>query len=152
MDLNREARISAEFDRLASFYEDIAENQRAIVDPLLHNAAFMRVTLEDLQQTIAEEGAIEGYQNGENQHGVKQSAALQGYNSLIKNYVTVIKSLQQLLPSWKVPMPVWRPKEKTQQEREAERQREEERQRKIREEIARAAAWQKQQREKLHAD
>ena len=58
----------------------------------------MKVTLEDLQRIINEEGVTETYQNGANQRGIKQSATLQSYNSLIKNYASVIKTLSQLLP------------------------------------------------------
>ena len=36
--------------------------------------------------------------NGLNQCGKKQSATLQAYNSLVKNYSTVVKMLNNLLP------------------------------------------------------
>ena len=58
----------------------------------------MRVTLEDLQEAINENGVTEEYQNGANQRGIKQSATLQSYNALIKNYASVIRTLSQLLP------------------------------------------------------
>ena len=64
----------------------------------------MGVTLEDLQEIIAEQGPVEAYQNGANQYGMKQSAALQSYNTLIKNYATVLKNLATWLP------PMARPK------------------------------------------
>ena len=50
----------------------------------------MKVTLEDLQEAINENGVTEEYQNGANQRGIKQSATLQSYNALIKNYASVI--------------------------------------------------------------
>lgn len=96
--MEKNKRIKKELDRLNSLFSDVDGNQRAAVTPLLQNAAFMRVTLEDLQEIILRDGAIEVYQNGANQHGVKQSAAVQSYNSLIKNYAGVIKTLAGLLP------------------------------------------------------
>lgn len=66
--------------------------------PLIQNVAFMKVTLEDLQREINENGATDTYQNGANQWGVKQSATLQSYNALIKNYNTAIKTLSQFIP------------------------------------------------------
>ena len=75
-----------------------------MITPILQNAAFMRVTLEDLQQLILEEGVVDEYQNGENQHGKKQSAALQSYNALVKNYAAVSKTLTQMLPPERKPI------------------------------------------------
>ena len=72
--------------------------------PLLQNAAFMAITLEDLQETINAEGATDEYQNGANQRGIKQSATLQSYNALIKNYTTVIKTLSSILPPEEKPV------------------------------------------------
>ena len=100
-EIERNNRISAEFQRISIYFEDLAENQKRIVMPLIQNAAFMRVTLDDLQKIIAEQGPVEAYQNGRNQHGVKQSAALQSYNALVKNYASIIKSLNGYLPPMK---------------------------------------------------
>ena len=94
----KEERIKTELERISKHFESVNESQRAIVTPLLQNAAFMKVTLEDLQRIINEEGVTETYQNGANQRGIKQSATLQSYNSLIKNYASVVKTLSQLLP------------------------------------------------------
>ena len=97
-ELSKEKRIKTELNRISVFFEKCANNQRAIVEPLIQNAAFMKVTLEDLQAAINEDGTTDHYQNGMNQHGVKISATLQSYNSLIKNYAAVIKSLSAILP------------------------------------------------------
>lgn len=94
----KEKRIQEEIDRLTVFYEDIDEMERAVVTPLVKNAAFMKITLEDLQKQINEEGPVDTYQNGEGQFGKKQSAALQSYNSLIKVYTNVTKQLFRNLP------------------------------------------------------
>lgn len=94
----KDIRINEEFERMIVFFEDLQEDRREIVKPMIQNAAFMRVTLEDLQEIIIHDGPTETYQNGANQHGVKQSATLQSYNTLIKNYAAVIKTLAQYLP------------------------------------------------------
>ena len=147
--LSKEERIIAELERLTERFEVVDGNQRAIVGPLLQNAAFMKVTLEDLQERINEEGVTEIYQNGANQQGIKQSATLQSYNSLIKNYASVIKTLAQLLPPEKraVESPYQRIREKTEEERAEDRQRDEERRKQIEAEIARAVEIQRRQRE-----
>lgn len=109
-EIERNNRISAEFQRINVFFEDLPENKKSIVMPLIQNAAFMRVTLDDLQKIIAEQGPVEAYQNGRNQHGMKQSAALQSYNALIKSYTAVTKKMFDLLPPEKRPSPyeIWK--------------------------------------------
>ena len=94
----KEQRIQAEFKRIFAYFATMAENQRAIITPLVQNAAFMKVALEDLQTEINENGVTEEYKNGENQYGVKQSAALQSYTALIAKYHGVIDKLLQRLP------------------------------------------------------
>lgn len=97
-EITKEKRISEELDRIKKLFEKVDENEKAIIASLLQNAAFMKVTLEDLQGIINTEGVTEVYQNGANQRGIKQSATLQSYNALIKNYASVIKTISQFVP------------------------------------------------------
>ena len=94
----KETRIKEELARLSKIYNVLPPNTLAIVMPLLENAAFMKVTLDDLQEVINANGCSDDYQNGANQFGKKASADLQAYNSLIKNYNTVSDRLEKLLP------------------------------------------------------
>lgn len=59
----------------------------------------MRITLTDLQAEINEGGCVEEYQNGRNQSGFKVTAALQAYNSTVKNYAAVCERLDRILPT-----------------------------------------------------
>lgn len=95
----KEERIKSELSRLKKIYNKLPKNKLAIVIPLLENAAFMKITLDDLQNSINENGCSDEYKNGENQYGKKAAADLQAYNSLIKNYNTVSDRLEKLLPS-----------------------------------------------------
>ena len=40
-------------------YADLPKNQMAIVEPLIQNAAFMKITLDDLQKSINADGCSE---------------------------------------------------------------------------------------------
>lgn len=94
----KEQKIRTELDRLSILFEDLDENKRELLDSVLQNAAFMKVTLDELQEEIAKTGAVERYQNGANQYGLKQSAAVQAYNALVKNYTAIMKVLGERLP------------------------------------------------------
>ena len=97
-DLPKEKRIKAEYARMKKLFAPLPENELSFCDPLLQNAAFMKVTLEDLQQAINENGVTDQYQNGANQSGTKASADLQAYNSLAKVYNALMDKLSGKLP------------------------------------------------------
>ena len=94
----KEKQIKAELSRLQKLFSKAAENKKALLAPLIQNAAFMKVTLESLQCVINSNGATDEYRNGANQNGYKQSAEMQSYNALVKNYAAVMKTLSQNLP------------------------------------------------------
>ena len=146
-ELSKEERIKNEKDRLIIYFEKLSERELAIITPMIENAAFMRITLEDLRKVIIEEGVTERYQNGANQFGNKQSASLQAYNMIVKTYSALMKNLFSYLPYESKQALTWQPKEKTPEEIEAEERAADERRARINAEIARAAEWQRQQRE-----
>ena len=92
-----------ELARMEKLFQPLPENERTFIQPLLENAAFMRVTLDELQIKIRLEGATDEYQNGANQCGVKISAAIQAYNQLMKTYHTLMDKLMAKLPAEKDP-------------------------------------------------
>ena len=87
-----------ELKSLEKLFSTLPANEREFIQPLLENAAFMRVTLDELQNEIRENGAIDSYQNGANQHGVKISANIQAYNQMMKTYHSVMEKLLARLP------------------------------------------------------
>ena len=97
-ELSKDDRIKKEFNRLKRIFKALPKNQLTSVQSLMKNAAFMAVTLEDLQKAINENGVISEYQNGENQWGTKKSPEVDVYNTMIKNYSSVVKQLCDFLP------------------------------------------------------
>lgn len=148
-EIAKDSIVNEEFSRLSQYFEDMKENERAVINPLIQNASFMRATLDELQEIITEQGPVEEYMNGQNQYGMKQSAALQSYNALVKNYTAVIKSLFSLLPRQKEKIgPLeWEPKT-TERDWELQSKLEQERTLRIKAEIDLAAERQRREREK----
>lgn len=91
-------RISKEKRKLNSLFKEMELKTRKAVNSLIDNAAFMSVSLEELQNEINHEGYTEEYTNGANQSGVKESSAVKVYNTTVKNYMGVMKQLTDLLP------------------------------------------------------
>ena len=98
-DKQRKTKIKKEQQRLEAIFEKIETNKRKTVEKLIENAAFMAVTLEETRQIVARDGVVEAYQNGENQKGVKKSAAVEVYDKMVNTYSKVIKQLCDLIPA-----------------------------------------------------
>ena len=90
-DLTKEEKIKREVSRLKRIFKDLDKNKLQTVESLIKNAAFMAVSLEELQEIINEEGYTVEYQNGANQSGTKQSDA-------VKTHIAIIKQLCDLVP------------------------------------------------------
>lgn len=97
----KEERIKSEKTRLKGIFKDLDENKKKLVTPLIEKAAFMGVELDDLQETIEQDGWTSEYKNGENQYGTKKSPEAETYIALSKNYAAIIKQLTELVPAAK---------------------------------------------------
>lgn len=86
-----------EFCKMKEIFENIPKNKQSIVEKLIENAAFMAEQLDILQNEINEKGCVSTYQNGENQWGTKKSPEVEVYNTMAKNYASVIKQLLELV-------------------------------------------------------
>ena len=94
----KDKRIKAEYDRLFGLYADLPSNKLELVEPMIQNVAFIKVTLDDMQKKVAESGATDEYRNGNNQFGKKISADIQAYNQTMKVYISAIDRLAKMLP------------------------------------------------------
>ena len=94
----KEKLIKKEIARLRKKYKDIDKEKMDIINSLIQNAAFMSVTLSDLQKSINLKGPISQYQNGKNQWGFKKSPEIETYNTIVKSYMNITKQLTDLLP------------------------------------------------------
>ena len=94
----KETRIRREKDRLLEIFKDLEENKLNTTMALIDRAAFITISLEDLEEQLNVSGWVETYQNGENQSGVKKSAAADVHISLTKNLNAIVKQLLEMVP------------------------------------------------------
>lgn len=94
----KETRIRNEKARLEEIFKDLEPNKLKTCQALIDRAAFITVSLEDLEVQLNETGWVEYYQNGENQSGMKKAAAADVHISLTKNLNTIVKQLLDLVP------------------------------------------------------
>ena len=91
-------RIKKEKERLDEIFRDLEPNKLKTCAALIDRAAFITVSLEDLEEQLNETGWVETYQNGENQSGMKKAAAADVHISLTKNLNAIVKQLLELVP------------------------------------------------------
>lgn len=96
--VDKTERIKKETRRLKKIFKDLEPNKLKTVDALIARAAFITVSLQELEEELNERGWVEEYQNGRNQCGLKKSAAAEVHISLTKNLSTIMKQLMELVP------------------------------------------------------
>lgn len=114
--MTKEERIAAEKKRLNNLFADLDANQLQAAAGLISSAAFLAVSLEDLEAQINANGYIDSYTNGASQAGEKISAAVQAYATLNAKYQSTIQKLLKIVP----PAPK-KPKPKSAEEIAAEK-------------------------------
>mgnify|MGYP004456889519 CR=1 FL=1 len=94
---NKESLILGKVAELRRTYKGIDESRKKNAEMLIPNAAFMCVSMMELENIINKKGYSEEYQNGANQKGVKKCSEVETYNNFAKNYLSYIKQLDDML-------------------------------------------------------
>ena len=95
--LNKEAMIKKELKKIKSIYKDLDLKRKKNAESLMNSAAFMAVSMMELEHIINLKGYTEEYQNGANQRGIKKCSEVDIYNNLAKNYLSYVKQLDDML-------------------------------------------------------
>lgn len=90
-DYGKFRKIKKDIEKLPVAKKELAQN-------LVQKLEFMNSELGKLQEIIAEKGWTETYQNGANQYGIKKCSEGEVYNSIVKNFMTGLKTLCDMLP------------------------------------------------------
>lgn len=96
--LSKDTMIKREIARLRRVYENLDKNQMKIIDTLIRRAAFLTVSLAELEDTINRDGYESEYQNGANQSGTKQSESVKSHIAMTRNLAAIVRQLAELTP------------------------------------------------------
>jgi hypothetical protein len=98
-ELTKDERISKEERRLRRSYKDLPKDKKQVVDGLIRRAAYMRVTLEDMEVDLDKNGFVEMFTQSEKMEPYERERPVARlYNTMNKNYQSIIKQLSDLLP------------------------------------------------------
>ena len=99
--IEKNKKIKKETQKLKKLFNDLPDNKKKIAEKLIENASFMSITLDELKEDIKLYGVKETYVNGKDQFGFKESIESKTYNTMVKNYMNIIKQLNDMLPEEK---------------------------------------------------
>lgn len=99
--IDKDKKITKETNKLKKLFKELPENKKKMAEKLIENASFMSITLDELKNYIKIYGVKETYVNGKDQYGFKESIESKTYNIMVKNYMNIIKQLNDMLPEEK---------------------------------------------------
>lgn len=99
--IEKNKKIRKETQKLKKLFKDLPDNKKKMAEKLIENASFMSITLDELKEDIKLYGVKETYVNGKDQFGFKESIESKTYNTMVKNYMNIIKQLNDMLPAEK---------------------------------------------------
>lgn len=97
--MDKDKRIKQEIDELNKLFRDVPKEKMKLTEGLIQNAAFMRVTLEELQREVVEKGACIQYTSGNGFETIKDNPAQKAYTTMVSRYTQIISQLQNMLPA-----------------------------------------------------
>lgn len=92
------SRQKKEQNRIKKIYKNLPKERLEVAKKLIERAAYMLVSLEDMEQKMSEDGLVvtmpQGSYEIERAHPL-----LQPYNAMVKNYNATIKQLNEMSPN-----------------------------------------------------
>lgn len=94
----REANISKEQKRLIKLFASVEKSKLKVIAGLIERAAFMRITLDELEDDLNTYGFAEWFSQGDQEPYQRKRPIAEIYSSMNANYQKIIKQMTDLLP------------------------------------------------------
>lgn len=98
--LEKEKKIKQEVNRLKKIYKDLDKDKSKTFDGLINNAAFIKITLEELRENLSRHGYTEIFVQGE-QCFQRERPEVKIYTTMVQRYTQVMKQLIDVMPPGK---------------------------------------------------
>lgn len=96
-EISKDTLVKREINRLTNLFKDIDRNKRLTAKGLIEEAAYMKITLQELKVEIDRNGPVDEMPQGEYSI-LREHPALKSYNTMVQRYSSFIKQLTDLLP------------------------------------------------------
>ena len=90
-------KISKDLEQFEDIMKIIPDERKTIAQNLITELCFMTKTLENLRETIEENGTVDLFEQGK-QRFMRESPALKAYNTTIQRYSLLYKQLENMIP------------------------------------------------------
>lgn len=100
-EVDKSTLVNREVNRLTNFFKDIDRNRRLTAKGLIEEAAFMRITLQQLKAEIDKDGPIDEMPQGDYSI-LREHPALKSYNTMVQRYTNIIDKLVNMHPKEEV--------------------------------------------------
>ncbi|EJA6394243.1 hypothetical protein [Clostridioides difficile] len=96
--LEKEKKIKQEVSRLKKNYKDLEKEKNKILDGLVNEAAFLKISLEETREILIREGLTEIFKQGK-QEFERERLQVKIYLNFMKLYTSVMRQLIDIIPS-----------------------------------------------------
>lgn len=96
LQLEKEKQIKQEINRIKKTYSNLTKEKLKVIDGLIHEAAFIKLSLEELREDLMKNGFTELFEQGE-QSFHRERPQCKIYTSFIQKYSVVMKQLIELM-------------------------------------------------------
>ena len=76
----------------------ISEHKMKVIEPVVLNAAFMKVKLDEAREQIKHETITVEYDNGGGQKGIRENPVFKAYEALWKSYMLGMDKILGIIP------------------------------------------------------
>ena len=96
-EITKDVLVNREISRLTNLFKDIDSNRRLTAKGLIEEAAYMKITLQELKVEIDRHGPIDEMPQGDYSI-LREHPALKSYNTMVQRYTNIIDKLTNLHP------------------------------------------------------
>jgi hypothetical protein len=95
--LERDKKIKQEINKIKKIFKDFPKDKTKVLEGLINEAAFMKVSLEDTRTDLIKKGLTELFEQGEQSFN-RERPEVKIYTTFMQRYSGVMKQLIDLLP------------------------------------------------------
>lgn len=95
--LEKEKKIKQEINRVKKIYKDFPKEKLKVLEGLIQEAAFMKISLEEMREDLLTNGLTEVFEQG-SQKFERERPHVKIYTTFMQRYSGVMKQLIDLLP------------------------------------------------------
>ena len=97
-ELEKEKNIKQEINRIKKLYKDLPKEKSKVLEGLINEVAFMKISLEELRDNLLANGFTEVFEQGEQRFN-RERPEVKIYISLTQRYSNIMKQLIDILPA-----------------------------------------------------